>query len=117
ATNLHRIAASTPDAGDIEALAPLFVQLFPATTATPATAAVVPAANEGDEGDEDDTTPQLALLPPAGEGARRADEGALRQDQNAPQPQADTRQPRAAALALRHNLLLLTGGPGTGKTT
>jgi len=35
-------------------------------------------------------------------------------------PQAtagDDRQARAAALALRRNLLLITGGPGTGKTT
>ena len=116
ATHLHRIATSTPDPTNVEALAPLFAQLFPAPTPTPA-AAVVPAANEADEGDEGDTTPQLALLPPAGEGARRADEGALHPDQTIPNPPADTRQPRAAALALRHNLLLLTGGPGTGKTT
>lgn len=33
-----------------------------------------------------------------------------------PAPTAD-RQAMAAALALRHNLLLITGGPGTGKTT
>lgn len=31
--------------------------------------------------------------------------------------QGEDRQARAAALALRHRLLLLTGGPGTGKTT
>ena len=34
-----------------------------------------------------------------------------------PQATHDDRQARAAALALRHALLLVTGGPGTGKTT
>ncbi|KRA45144.1 exodeoxyribonuclease V subunit alpha [Pseudoxanthomonas sp. Root630] len=34
-----------------------------------------------------------------------------------PQAMHDDRQARAAALALRHALLLVTGGPGTGKTT
>jgi exodeoxyribonuclease V alpha subunit len=48
-----------------------------------------------------------ALLPPGGEGGRRPDEGALPPDLQA----------RAAATALRHNLVLVTGGPGTGKTT
>jgi exodeoxyribonuclease V alpha subunit len=56
--------------------------------------------------------PREAFLPmPAGEGVRRADEGALAQTS------ADDAQARAAALALRRNLLLVTGGPGTGKTT
>ena len=41
------------------------------------------------------------------EGARRAEDGGLGED----------RQARAAALALRRALLLVTGGPGTGKTT
>jgi len=57
--------------------------------------------------------PREAFLPtPAGEGVRRADEGALAQTSA-----ADDAQARAAALALRRNLLLVTGGPGTGKTT
>ncbi len=34
-----------------------------------------------------------------------------------PEADSDNRQARAAALALRHPLLLVTGGPGTGKTT
>ena len=34
-----------------------------------------------------------------------------------PRATHDDRQARAAALALRHALLLVTGGPGTGKTT
>ncbi|PPU76443.1 exodeoxyribonuclease V subunit alpha [Xanthomonas cucurbitae] len=49
-------------------------------------------------------------LPP-GEGARRAGEGT-----GLPEPSID-RQAQAAALALRRALLLVTGGPGTGKTT
>ncbi|MCF7223795.1 AAA family ATPase [Marilutibacter chinensis] len=35
----------------------------------------------------------------------------------APRDSGDDRQARAAAAALRHALLLVTGGPGTGKTT
>ncbi|MCC8363127.1 exodeoxyribonuclease V subunit alpha [Lysobacter sp. A6] len=62
AAGLRRIAAAAFDAGDIDALAPVFDLLFP-------------------------------------RGAR------------------DAHQARAAALALRHPLLLVTGGPGTGKTT
>ncbi|KMM73614.1 exodeoxyribonuclease V subunit alpha, partial [Xanthomonas sp. NCPPB 1128] len=52
---------------------------------------------------------QLFPLPP-GEGARRAGEGTAAAD-------ASDRQAQAAALALRRALLLITGGPGTGKTT
>ncbi|HEY0503748.1 MAG TPA: exodeoxyribonuclease V subunit alpha, partial [Lysobacter sp.] len=62
ALHLRRIAATSPDAGDLSALAPLFAALFP---------------NAGDS----------------------------------------DRQARAAALALLRSLLLVTGGPGTGKTT
>ncbi|MCD9029025.1 AAA family ATPase [Luteimonas sp. BDR2-5] len=46
-------------------------------------------------------------LPLAEGGASGAGEGTLHQD----------RQAQAAALALRHHLLLVTGSPGTGKTT
>ncbi|WP_039728887.1 AAA family ATPase, partial [Xanthomonas sp. SHU 199] len=52
---------------------------------------------------------QLFPLPP-GEGARRAGEGTTAND-------PPDRQAQAAALALRRALLLVTGGPGTGKTT
>ncbi|WP_132998627.1 exodeoxyribonuclease V subunit alpha [Luteimonas arsenica] len=51
-----------------------------------------------------------ALPPPAGEDAQGADGG------NPATPPQD-RQAEAATLALHHNLLLVTGGPGTGKTT
>jgi len=62
AKHLRRIAAASPQTGDLSVLAPLFAALFP-------------HAGEAD------------------------------------------RQARAAALALVRSLLLVTGGPGTGKTT
>ncbi|KUF27173.1 AAA family ATPase [Xanthomonas phaseoli] len=115
ALGLQRIAAQAPPPVDAATLAPLFAQLFPNATATPRTAAPTP-------------------LPPA-EGARRAGEGSalpapsLQQEgtnplapsitganQAAPARSPD-RQAQAAALALRRMLLLVTGGPGTGKTT
>ncbi|MCC8598707.1 AAA family ATPase, partial [Xanthomonas vesicatoria] len=105
ALGLQRIAAQAPPPFDAATLAPLFAQLFP----------------------------QASPLPP-GEGARRAGEGT-----GLPEPSADQegtaplepshhqdgtnpshhpdRQAQAAALALRRTLLLVTGGPGTGKTT
>ncbi|MEN1958123.1 exodeoxyribonuclease V subunit alpha [Luteimonas changyuni] len=54
--------------------------------------------------------PEAALPPHAGEDARRADGGSLA----AP---FEDRQAQAAAAALHNRLLLVTGGPGTGKTT
>ena len=62
ALGLQRIGTHAPEASGIEALAPLFAQLFP-------------------------------------------------------QAPGEDRQALAAATALRHNLVLVTGGPGTGKTT
>ncbi|MEQ7708057.1 AAA family ATPase [Xanthomonas sp. WHRI 8812E] len=90
---------------DANALAPLFAQLFPNATPT---------------AQPEDPTP----LPP-GEGARSAGEGsglpAPSHHQNGTKPPAPShspdRQAQAAALALRRALLLITGGPGTGKTT
>ncbi len=110
ALGLQRIAAQSPPPFDAATLAPLFAQLFP--------------------------NPSIPL-PPAGEGARRAGEGAAppkpsvyqkgtslpkpshHQDgTNPPAPShSPDRQAQAAALALRRTLLLITGGPGTGKTT
>ncbi|PPU09822.1 exodeoxyribonuclease V subunit alpha [Xanthomonas arboricola] len=99
ALGLQRIAAQSPPPFDAATLAPLFVQLFPNAAAS-------------------------SPLPP-GEGARRAGEGT-----GLPEPSVDQegtappalshhpdRQAQAAALALRRTLLLVTGGPGTGKTT
>ncbi|WP_126961678.1 exodeoxyribonuclease V subunit alpha [Xanthomonas arboricola] len=96
ALGLQRIAAQSPPPFDAATLAPLFAQLFP----------------------------QASSLPP-GEGARRAGDGT-----GLPEPSVDQegkaspapshhpdRQAQAAALALRRTLLLVTGGPGTGKTT
>ncbi|MDX6081312.1 exodeoxyribonuclease V subunit alpha [Xanthomonas campestris pv. incanae] len=96
ALGLQRIAAHSPPPFDAATLAPLFEQLFP----------------------------QASPLPP-GEGARRAGEGtglpepSIYQDgTNPPEPSHhQDHQAQAAALALRRTLLLVTGGPGTGKTT
>nr|WP_115514748.1 MULTISPECIES: AAA family ATPase [Xanthomonas] len=105
ALGLQRIAAQPMPAFDANALAPLFAQLFPNATAT-----AQPV----------DPTP----LPP-GESARSAGEGsglpAPSHHQDGTKPPAPShspdRQAQAAALALRRALLLITGGPGTGKTT
>ncbi|QWN01373.1 exodeoxyribonuclease V subunit alpha [Xanthomonas sp. MLO165] len=96
ALGLQRIAAQSPPPFDAATLAPLFAQLFP----------------------------QASPLPP-GEGARKAGEGTglpePSVDQEGAAPRAPShhpdRQAQAAALALRRTLLLVTGGPGTGKTT
>lgn len=96
ALGLQRIAAQSPPPFDAATLAPLFAQLFP----------------------------QASSLH-MGEGARRAGEGTglpePSVDQEGAAPPAPShhpdRQAQAAALALRRTLLLVTGGPGTGKTT
>jgi exodeoxyribonuclease V alpha subunit len=55
----------------------------------------------------------------AGAALPEADDAALAPvfEQLFPPATRDAHQARAAALALRHPLLLVTGGPGTGKTT
>ncbi|WP_126967924.1 exodeoxyribonuclease V subunit alpha [Xanthomonas arboricola] len=96
ALGLQRIAAQSPPPFDAATLAPLFAQLFP-----------------------------HACSLHMGEGARRAGEGTglpePSVDQEGKAPPAPShhpdRQAQAAALALRRTLLLVTGGPGTGKTT
>lgn len=138
AEGLRRIAAHRVDAGEVSALDALFVRLFPGapipTRPGPAqhaggsdhprgSAAQTDAphplhAGEGLKVEKNQTLPLFAeeqfgaepnkpLPPPAGEGARRADGGNTTIDHQA----------LAATLALHHSLLLVTGGPGTGKTT
>jgi len=92
ALGLQRIGQAPLDAGDPAALAPLFARLFPGNAdATPRTASV--------QGELFAQAPAVTASEPA--------EASIAVDQQA----------RAAALALRHPLLLVTGGPGTGKTT
>ncbi|QDH68757.1 exodeoxyribonuclease V subunit alpha [Marilutibacter alkalisoli] len=103
ALQLHRIAAH-PLPGDAPTpLAPLFAQLFPTSSLLP------PAGDKpaGTAGLDDEVARRASAMDGASQRARRADEGAFHED----------RQARAAAVALRHALLLVTGGPGTGKTT
>ena len=92
ALGLQRIGQAPLQAADPAALAPLFAQLFPGNAA----AAPGTAARQGD----------LFAQVPAAAAAASTDAS----------PAVD-QQARAAALALRHALLLVTGGPGTGKTT
>ena len=121
ATGLQRIGQAPVAGADIAGLAEVFAGLFPGQAAPLAQQADLFDAPSpqpspaGGRGGPKRATPQdpqmqaqldLSLLPQAGEGARRADEGKLLDH-----------QARAAATALRHNLLLVTGGPGTGKTT
>ena len=101
ALGLQRIGGVRPPPADLGGVAELFARLFPGE--------VLPlVATQGDlfAGPQ---APADALLPLAGDGARGAQAGN--------QPRAGNLQARAAAVALRHHLLLVTGGPGTGKTT
>ncbi|MGN6224288.1 exodeoxyribonuclease V subunit alpha [Pseudoxanthomonas sp.] len=137
ALGLRRIAAQRPEAGDLSALAPLFASLFP-DAPFPARSGRAQQAGRSDHlgGDTQadasrrsqasearsvernqtlplfaaeqlEAKPEASLFPLAEEGARRADEGNPTHDHQA----------LAATLALLHPLLLITGGPGTGKTT
>lgn len=115
ALGLRRIAAQQIDeGGDVSALDPLFARLFPGAPIP----TLPPHAGEGLEiarnqtlplfaDEQPDIKPEASLPSLAGEGARRADGG---------NPIPD-HQALAATLALLHPLLLITGGPGTGKTT
>ena len=114
ARGLRRIATHRPEAGDPAALASLFARLFPEVSPTPRS----PRAGETPGAAERQTLPlsaaqQIELdfdrAPPshAQEDDRRAEGNGTRSHHQA----------HAAALALMHALLLVTGGPGTGKTT
>jgi exodeoxyribonuclease V alpha subunit len=127
AAGLQRIGQAPVAGGDVVGLAGVFACLFPGQAVAPQTdllGAPSPQPSPGGRGGQKRAAPQdpqtsaqpdLFLLPPAGDqracpreggDARRADEG-----------RTPDHQARAAATALRHNLLLVTGGPGTGKTT
>jgi len=119
AAGLQRIGQAPVAGGDVAGLAGVFTCLFPGQVVSAQLdlfgAPSPQPSPAGGRGGQKRVAPQdpqmqaqldLSLLPQAGEGARRADEGKLLDH-----------QARAAATALRHNLLLVTGGPGTGKTT
>jgi len=89
AQRLRRIAAQPPPGAGSDALAPLFALLFPDAGPGPS---IDPAAI--------DATVEATSMDSTSINATSIDH-----------------QARAAALALRRSLLLVTGGPGTGKTT
>ena len=117
ALGLQRIGGVRPPLAALGGVAALFTRLFPGEVlplvATQGELFGMPSPQPspagGRGGQAQHVERQSSLLPQAGEGARRADEGN--------KSLAGNLQARAAAVALRHNLLLVTGGPGTGKTT
>ncbi|WP_312370037.1 exodeoxyribonuclease V subunit alpha [Stenotrophomonas sp.] len=121
ASGLQKIGQAPVAGGDVAGLAAVFARLFPGQAAPESQQADLfdapsPQPSPGGRGGNSPAAElDLSLLPPAGDqracpreggDARRAEEG-----------RAPDHQARAAATALRHNLLLVTGGPGTGKTT
>ena len=106
ASGLQRIGAVQLDHTDAAALAPLFAQLFNEAAKPASTPSLFGEAERGglgrgavDSGIAQEAPPPSLPLP-----AAQARGG-------------ENHQAFAAALALRHALLLITGGPGTGKTT
>jgi len=95
ALGLQRIAAQPPPPFDTTVLAPLFATLFPDAVQIP-----LPTQDPG-------MTGERTGLP----------EPAVKATHPPASSHAPDRQALAAALALRRTLLLVTGGPGTGKTT
>ncbi|KRG61951.1 exodeoxyribonuclease V subunit alpha [Stenotrophomonas humi] len=111
ALGLQRIGQASVEDGDVAGLAGVFARLFPGQGASVVQQADLfdapspqPSPERG--GGSRRAANLDSFLVPPGEGARRAGEG-----------RALDHQAHAAAVALRHNLLLVTGGPGTGKTT
>ncbi|MCD7098444.1 exodeoxyribonuclease V subunit alpha [Stenotrophomonas sp. MMGLT7] len=117
AQGLRRLAAQPLPDFDAAPLAPLFAQLFPHAAVT-AGSSPLPLAGEGARLRRQDAEANGAAGPKGVRQERhvRAGEGQGLPDQPADQQTPD-RQAQAAALALRRALLLVTGGPGTGKTT
>ncbi len=111
ASGLQQIGQAPVAGSDVAGLAAVFARLFPGQAAPENQQADLfdapsPQPSPGGRGGNSPAAELDHSLLPPGEGARRAEEG-----------RAPDHQARAAATALRHNLLLITGGPGTGKTT
>ena len=140
ASGQQRIGAAQRDHTDAAALAPLFAQLFNEAAITPshlgeaAKPALAPSflgeaqrggLGRGASGMAQEAPPPNPSGPARAHGAQAFSGLHASGVQTAPftpLPAAQAgggadHQARAAALALRHALLLITGGPGTGKTT
>ena len=100
ALQLRRIASHPMAGTGLDAIAPLFAQLFPSPL-------------EGQAG----LSSGSATSPRAPDGMQTVGQGQGGAQRRERGEQHDDAQARAAALALRRALLLVTGGPGTGKTT
>ncbi|MCS3748136.1 exodeoxyribonuclease V alpha subunit [Xanthomonas arboricola] len=122
ALGLQRIAAQSPPPFDAATLAPLFAQLFPNPSIP------LPPAGEGARRAGEGTAPPKPSVYQKGTG--RPEPSVYQEGTSLPKPSnhqdgtnppapshSPDRQAQAAALALRRTLLLITGGPGTGKTT
>ncbi|KGK56952.1 exodeoxyribonuclease V subunit alpha [Xanthomonas cannabis pv. phaseoli] len=134
ALGLQRIAAQPMPAFDPAALAPLFAQLFPQASPLPPGEGAR-RAGEGTGLPEPSSMGQAPSEPsltgkasPAPSLTGKAPPEPSPTDKASPAPaingigqsqpsHSPDRQAQAAALALRRSLLLVTGGPGTGKTT
>ncbi|WP_355585520.1 exodeoxyribonuclease V subunit alpha [Xanthomonas cannabis] len=134
ALGLQRIAAQPMPTFDTAALAPLFAQLFPQASPLPPGEGAR-RAGEGTGLPEPSSTgkalsepsltgnalpaPSLTdKAPPEPSLTNKASPTPSINGTSQPQPfHSPDRQAQAAALALRRSLLLVTGGPGTGKTT
>ncbi|MCC4614305.1 exodeoxyribonuclease V subunit alpha [Xanthomonas campestris pv. esculenti] len=134
ALDLQRIAAQPMPAFDPAALAPLFALLFPQASPLPPGEGArragegtgLPAPSSTGKAQSEPSFTGKAL--PAPSLPDKAPPEPSLMDKASPAPSIDgtgqpqpshspDRQAQAAALALRRSLLLVTGGPGTGKTT
>ncbi|UUF04295.1 exodeoxyribonuclease V subunit alpha [Xanthomonas hortorum pv. pelargonii] len=128
ALGLQRIAAQSPPPFDAATLAPLFAQLFPNATPIPHPVDPSPLPRERvPEGRvrvracPSHLSTKRVRACPSHLSTKRVRPRPSHPPQDGKNPPAPShhqdRQAQAAALALRRTLLLVTGGPGTGKTT
>ncbi|MBB3804935.1 exodeoxyribonuclease V alpha subunit [Xanthomonas arboricola] len=134
ALGLQRIAAQPMPIFDTAALAPLFAQLFPQAsplppgegarragegTGLPEPSSMGKALSEPSLTGKASPAPSLTdKAPPEPSPTDKASPAPAINGIGQSQPShSPDRQAQAAALALRRSLLLVTGGPGTGKTT